>query len=295
MKKYFIILFFKLCIISFLFSQNYNENAGTIIIPNGTQEIKEYQFSDFKNLKTIIIPNSVKKIGREAFWGCTSLVNIELPESITEIGMYAFSGCKSLKSIKIPSKVTKLDSGTFFECESLEEVILPKDLKEISGGCGTYGAFNKCCSLRYIDSPIAKVVGDFVLVNGELSCTLRKRKKEYIIPDGCTIIPKSFFDSVGEYASTVIIIPESVKKIEEYAFSASQLKSITIPSTVNEIGDHAFINCDKLEKLVIMSPIIIDFKKIFDNRYDYSNLLTIVISKNTTIKNVPPYILVLRK
>ena len=291
MKKFFIILFFKICIISLLFSQEYDGSAKIITIPNGTQEIKEYQFSEFENLQTVVIPNSVKKIGREAFQGCTSLVNIELPESITEIGMYAFMGCKSLKSIKIPSKVTKLDSGTFFECESLEKVILPKDLKEISGGCGTYGVFNKCCSLRYIDSPIAKVVGDFVLVNGELTCTLIKGKKEYIIPDGCTFIPKSFFCEMwGEFCTA--IIPDSVKKIEDYAFGFSTLEYITIPESVTEIGKKAFWSCLDLEKVVIMSPITIDFNYVFE---DSENISAIVISKNTTIKNVPPDILVLRK
>lgn len=188
MKKILLILILQISFSAIIFSQEHDENFASITIQNGVTVIEEYQFSDYENLKTVTLPKSIKKIECHAFDGCKNLKSINLPESIIEIGIYAFSGCKSLKSIKIPSKVTKLDSGTFFECESLEAVYLPKNLKEISDGPGTYGAFNRCSSLRYVDSPIDfEKVFTYTIIKRII---LSKTAKVENIPSSIEIIQK---------------------------------------------------------------------------------------------------------
>ena len=312
-RKFFLLLFFSLCYLVQLFSQNYDANAVSITIPNGVTIIEDYQFLEFTNLQTVKIPNSVKKIGEHAFDGCTKLENIELPDGITEIGMYAFSGCKSLKSIKIPSKVTKIDHGSFFDCESLETVVLPKNLKEIASGPGTFGAFNACCSLFHIESPVAKIVGDFLLLNGEMCCILRQREKMYVVPYGCSEIRPIFPDMMSLGVYSTVFIPSTVKKIDNSAFFVSPLKFIELPASVKEIGEsafkgcllsyivlpksierigkNAFSDCESLEEAVIETDALIDYEQIFAE----SKIKKLVLSKTANVTNIPDYVKIIKK
>ena len=44
-----------------------------------------------------------------------------------------------------------------------------------------------------------------------------------------------------------VLIPETVTKIGEYAFSScTSLEKIVIPATVTKVGEGAFVGCDKL-------------------------------------------------
>ncbi|MBB5219573.1 hypothetical protein HNP77_001955 [Treponema rectale] len=78
----------------------YSEDEKTLVaypvtgteftIPNGTQIIGEYAFTDSK-ITSIVIPSTVKTIGHAAFSECESLTKILIPASVTEIGDWAFS------------------------------------------------------------------------------------------------------------------------------------------------------------------------------------------------------------
>ena len=62
-----------------------------------------------------------------------------------------------------------------------------------------------------------------------------------------------------------IEIPQSVKTIEQSAFSACGLKSITIPSSINNMEYYVFSDCDSLKELVLSEGL----KKI--GSYDFRN------------------------
>ena len=50
----------------------------------------------------------------------------------------------------------------------------------------------------------------------------------------------------GKETLTQVTLGEQVKKLHPYEFAGSSITSITIPSTVEEIGDNAFLECTKL-------------------------------------------------
>ena len=57
---------------------------------------------------------------------------------------------------------------------------------------------------------------------------------------------------VGDNLVTDAVIPDSVKKIPDYAFyECENITSVTIGAGVAEIGNSAFYNCEKLEKIVL--------------------------------------------
>ena len=62
--------------------------------------------------------------------------------------------------------------------------------------------------------------------------------------------------SVGVFGRTNALsaeIPEGITKIGDNCFWWSQISSVTIPSTVSEIGRQAFSLCDNLESVTILA------------------------------------------
>ena len=60
-----------------------------------------------------------------------------------------------------------------------------------------------------------------------------------------TTIPEGAFK--GRESLVDIVLPEGLIRIEHDAFASCNLKRINLPSTVSEIGSHAFDNCTKLD------------------------------------------------
>ena len=108
----------------------------------------------------------------------------------------AFIECRSLISITIPGSVKILGTWCFKGCSNLTEVYLP----------------NKICSIPY-----------------RAFCSCFKLKR--------------------------INIPDNVVKIGEEAFYACPLETISLPENVVSIGDSAFLGCDNLKSITIPSKV----------------------------------------
>lgn len=114
---------------------HYIGNGGSIIIPNGVDELDElnfckyssqgYDFETKSKITSIYIPKTVKRIHEDTFSDMVNLnrVVFEDASELREIPKYAFSGCKSLKRITIPKSVTSIDSWAFCRCSNIEVVI----------------------------------------------------------------------------------------------------------------------------------------------------------------------------
>lgn len=79
-------------------------------------------------------------------------------------------------------------------------------------------------------------------------------EKSVEIPNGIEIIGEAAF---AECTAKVIIIPNSVVKIADYAFSyCENLENVEIPNSVITIGCSAFLGCEKLEKAEIPNSVV---------------------------------------
>ena len=75
-----------------------------------------------------------------------------------------------------------------------------------------------------------------------------------------------------------VIIPNSVKKIGEWAFSfCESLEKITIPDSVTEIGNGAFYECKSLKEITIPDSVT----KIGDDAFDGCEDLVIKAPENS--------------
>ena len=200
-----------------------------VTIPNTITDIADGAFEGCERLVNINIPNSVTSIGEEAFYGCERLTSITIPNSVTNIGKRAFEECKGLKSISIPDGVKQIGDQAFVNCTNLESITIPASVTELG-----YQLFGRCAALTTIE-----------VMDGN---------EKYDSRDGCNAIIETATNTMLAACSNTII-PNSVTTIL-YAFSGcSNLKSISIPNGVTEIGEHAFSYCESLSSIAISNSV----------------------------------------
>ena len=230
------------------------DDINTIIIEKGVTSIGDYAFSDCGNLSEVVIPNGVKSIGKGAFEFCTSLSVLNIPDEVTKIGESAFCGCFSLISVVIPDAVNEIKESTFKYCYALNSVQLPKSLTTIG-----IEAFYDCESLRNISLP-AKVTDiysrAFDLCTNLSKITVDMNNSRYCSYDGALYNKTLTKLELCPEGKTSIDFPQSVKTIEEYAFSDNKnLLSVNIPAGVTTIGTGAFTRCTSLKDITIPNTV----------------------------------------
>ena len=107
------------------------------------------------------------------------------------------------------------------------------------------------------------------------------------VPPLVTVLPVQTFASIRpdynneteEALPINIILPQNLITIEPYCFESAQIKQLTIPDTVIEIGNGAFYYCEQLASITLPSGL----QKISDYMFVYCiNLTSITIPAAVT-------------
>ena len=106
-------------------------NDGTLIIPEGFEQIPESACTGREDIRRVIIPQSVYSIGPEAFAECTALEEVVLPDSFLHISAAAFLNCSALSRVKLSRNLQSINEGAFLGCASLKTLDLPNTLEFI--------------------------------------------------------------------------------------------------------------------------------------------------------------------
>ncbi len=209
----------------------------TSIIPDCVTSIGKYAFGACINLRSIKIPDSVRNIDDYAFWYCTGLTSIEMPKNLISIGDYAFEDCINLTSFTMCDGVTSIGEGAF-GATGLMSIEIP-DSVTIIGKSAFYGC-EDLTSITIPDSVTSIGERAFVYCTGMTSITVAEGNPTYYSENNC-IIEKESNALVAGCKNSVIVIPEGVKSVGEYAFEGcTGLTSIMIPDSVTSIGKCAF-------------------------------------------------------
>ncbi len=227
-------------------------------------------------LETVNLPEGMKKVPDNMFASCgfSNAENVKemLPSTLTELGEGAFRNAKGFNEINLPEGLEKIGEGAFEETE-LESVTIPANVTFIG-----YKAFRNCEALKTLKVLSVKLTDDsHSEVPSFEGCTFDKVE----LPEGMTLIPAYMFKAcsfneaanvkdiipatvtrIGDGAFreaegvTEICLPEGLETIGNFAFYATALSSVTIPSKVSEVGYSAFRNCASLTKVSIESTVL---------------------------------------
>ena len=170
-------------------------------------KITSWAFSPLDLETNLTTPYTITEIEKQAFSGAKGLKAITLNMGITEIGERAFDGCEKLSKINFPTTITAIKKYTFNKCTSLKEIYIPKNILYINAG-----AFNECKKLETVQGMA-----------------------------GVTSIGFMAFYQCSNLKSVDLSSATSLNSIGEDAFGVcGQLKKITLPPSLTEIGEHAF-------------------------------------------------------
>ena len=254
-----------------------------IIIPNSVNRIEGGAFSGCSSLESIQIPEEVTRIEDETFSYCSSLESIEIPSSVTFIGALAFNNCNGLRNVNIPDSVISIEGSAFSSCNSLENIIVEEGNASYSSDEGIL--FNKA-GTEILKYPAGKSEAEYIISEeiysvGQYAFQDCSNLVSIVVPSSiiilkgqpfskCSALQNIEVDAANENymdvdgilfnkAETEIIkypagkeetgyiIPSSVTTIRTCAFEdCNSLRSVEIPSSVEEIGVEVFKGCSNL-------------------------------------------------
>lgn len=197
-----------------------------------------------RRAKKIVLTNvPLQAIPDFEFDGCTGLEEIVLPANLTTIGKSAFRNCKNLKTIQLPGTVTSIGEAAFDACISLEQLELPTGLGEIGKS-----AFGGCTALKSMKIPNGNIQLGASVFEG---C---KSLKHIDLPEGIKEIPASFLASTGIESITV---PTTVVEICQGAFMGTfALTSVDLSActSLTTIGSTSF-GASRLESITLSNSV----------------------------------------
>ena len=256
---------------------NYGRSQSHIVVPDGITGIGNDAFKNCINLIKVELPDSVESIGEGAFEFCYGLREINIPYKVTQIKSCAFGGCMNLTKINIPDSVTEIGYLAFAMCTSLTNIVIPNGVEAID-----YFAFGECYNLviyyegktmpdGWKDGGKLTIFEESDFVHKEFVPIVYDCKNNDVADDGCIYtvaengVQYAIKDGVAKvsghaYLDDELVISERityneasypVTKIDDMSFYFSNIKNLSIPDSVKEIGYGAFGYCHNLESVYL--------------------------------------------
>ena len=252
---------------------------GTVTVPNRVAKdgvtytvtaIGDYAFNNCANLTSINIGDNVTDIGYGAFQDCSSLTSITLPSGITSIGEHSFYGCGNLKSLFVSSETPPTIGVNAFENTPVS-VFVPNasvETYQSADGWSAYADLIKPMTGWTFTAPVSCGDGTvdltFTVTNTqpwevEVSQGDATIAGELIIPATVTYNDMTFAVKAVKGEGFVtwndtpysVVLPEGLTTIWDRGFSGSNVTAVTLPSTLTDIYQGAFMNCTSLADITL--------------------------------------------
>ena len=229
-------------------------------------EIGDKAFYGVKNLMGIKFSYGLTNIGKEAFANCTDLVTVDFSgcNKLKNIGAKAFYNSLALESINFSdcTSLKKIEWNNFMWCKSLKDLDFSEctSLEEI----GDY-SFQNCYTLTSVKFPASlKTLGfaSFRSCSALTNIIVDANNSNYLTEKG-------------------ILFNKDKTRLILYPIGKTD-SSYTIPDTITEIGENAFVGC----KVLTSVKFPINLKIIKRWAFDGCSLTSVDLSGCVNLETV---------
>ena len=253
-----------------------NDYLSEIILNNALEAIYESAFAN-TNLKHVKLPDSLTYLGRGAFENNHSLTEVIFPKQLRAISENAFANT-GLTKLEIPSNIEEIHSGAFYNTK-LSDLILSEGIKRIASSAfvgNQLKVIELPASLQYLGSSafgnssklrVVKIKSNIELdryydVNTISPFTyqnyygdeISKQRPESIFVNfegGVSKVSDYLFKGVTPIKSVTFKDNINLTEIGSHAFDGTSLTFLTLPDTVETLGEYAFGNINTLNSVNI--------------------------------------------
>lgn len=276
-----------------------------IVIPSSVTTLEANAFEGCTSLERIVLPNNIDKIPEDIFASLPNLKSVKAP----------YNPLDGFAKEKVDSQTfSQLLEQYEANPDEFEYAIVK--ISQDYGGNVTYAKLPKSIHNEMgLEFTITREIGETPLsISGNISIILGEgvteigayafkeaRIKSLTLPNTLTKIGEGAFMGFELLGSAELIIPDSVIEIGEKAlfgvqlesvtlpegltslpdeiFSDAIIKSITLPSTITEIGYRAFYRCEQLTEVNLSASLVNIGVAAFE---DCSSLTSITLPQGLT-------------
>lgn len=272
---------------SYAFSDdcNGNINIKEVVIPSTIKEIGEYAFYNNHYLEKISFANNsnYKEINRGTFSNIFNLKEFRILDSVNYISEEAFNGSgiecfidnenyiwqnNLLINVNVSNKDNLI---AIYANPNVSEIIFPDNVRIV------YDLFKNNKNIKKVDLNDVTHIGYDTfynssleeIVNGDnvISASINTfYNTPWLLNNSSDmiIIGKVLLKYSGN--DKELVINEGINMIGINSFSSDLLEKITLPSSLEAIGDKAFINCKNLKTVIFNSSRIVDITEEIFNK-----------------------------
>lgn len=215
----------------------------------------------------------VTVIGSKVTYYCENpadVLSILLPDTIHTIEFFAFENLTELQNVHFGKSIRNIDADAFTNTNLYKISLSPENqFYTIESGC----LINTKREV-VIGTNISQIPSDITGIKA-FAFQGRRDLKQIEIPSACTVIEEHAFQNCSSlkdikicegvanieqaafYGTAIkeIVIPGSIRKVEDIFFNCHQLEKITLSEGCTELGKDAFSYCHNLKKVILPSTL----------------------------------------
>jgi hypothetical protein len=224
-----------------------NSVLQSIRFPPSLVLIAPDAFRNCRRLQTVIFTanSDIREIRDNAFSHST-VARVVLPDSLTNLARHSFAFCPRLTDLTLSSSLKILDADTFRD-SGLVHINISRNLTQIDGSALT-GLVTVAIDP---ENPALVDDGTFLVDRTTLSI-IRALTIDFLttVPAGIVRIgPGAFFQTKTPF--DLEFQAGRLVAIDSRAFAFSAVRSLTLPPTLQQIGDRAFYKCELLSTCIV--------------------------------------------
>ena len=259
---------------NYAFAQN--DYLSEIVLNNALETIDERAFAN-TNLKHVKLPDSLTYLGRGAFENNHSLKEVIFPKQLRAISENAFANT-GLTKLEVPSNIEEINSRAFYNTK-LSDLILSEGIQRIASSAFVgnqlkvielpaslqylgRSAFGNSSKLRVVKIKSNIELDRYYDVNTISPFTyqnyygdeISKQRPESIFVNfegGVSKVSDYLFKGVTPIKSVTFKDNINLTEIGSHAFDGTSLTFLTLPDTVETLGEYAFGNINTLNSVNI--------------------------------------------